>query len=194
MLLGSKAVNIRPCEKGKAQSMALILPFDGVTPQIADGVFIAPNATVIGRVELAAGVNVWYGAVLRGDIGRIVVGPRTSVQDNVVIHVNTRHDTVVEGDVIIGHGVVLEGCHIGAGTLLGMNATILSGATVGAGAIIAAGAVVREGDEIPPGMLAAGVPARVKGAVNAAHRRRMAEGVAKYQTAAALHAQLGADS
>ena len=98
---------------------------------IAARVFIAPNATIIGRVELAAGVNVWYGAVLRGDIGRIVIGERTSVQDNVVVHVNERHDTVVESDVIIGHGVVIEGCHIGSGALIGMNATVLSGATVG---------------------------------------------------------------
>jgi carbonic anhydrase/acetyltransferase-like protein (isoleucine patch superfamily) len=170
--------------------MAYILTYGGIEPTIADDAFIAPNATVIGHVELAAGVNIWYGAVLRGDLGRIVIGARTSVQDNVVVHVNERHDTIVANDVIIGHGVVLEGCHIGAGALLGMNATILSGATVGAGAVIAAGAVVREDEEIPPGMLAAGVPARVKSPVADSHRRRVVEGVEKYQLAARQHASL----
>ncbi len=170
--------------------MAILLVYEGIQPIIAARVFIAPNATIIGRVELAAGVNIWYGAVLRGDIGRIVIGERTSVQDNVVVHVNERHDTVVENDVIIGHGVVIEGCHIGSGALIGMNATVLSGATVGAGALIAAGAVVREGAEIPPGMLAAGVPARVKGPVGDDHRQRIAEGIEKYQLAAARHQAL----
>ncbi|NJN84286.1 MAG: gamma carbonic anhydrase family protein, partial [Caldilineaceae bacterium] len=112
----------------------MIIEHMGKQPQIAEGVYLAPTATVIGDVIIEAGANIWFGAVLRGDSGRIVIGPRTSVQDNVVVHVNGHHDTIVEGDVIIGHGVVLEGCRIGQGALLGMNATVLSGAEVGAGA------------------------------------------------------------
>jgi len=167
--------------------MALILEHMGMRPQIADDVYIAPTATIIGDVRIESGANIWFGAVLRGDIGRIIIGPRTSVQDNVVVHVNPRHDTIVGADVIIGHGVVIEGCDIGDGALLGMNATVLSGAMVGAGALIAAGAVVREGARIPANVLAAGVPARVKGPLDDEMRQRLANGVAHYQVSAANH-------
>ncbi len=167
--------------------MALILEHMGIRPQIADDVYVAPNATIIGNVCIESGASIWFGAVIRGDIGRIVIGPRTSVQDNVVVHVNERHDTIVGADVIIGHGVVIEGCEIGDGALLGMNATVLSGATVGAGALIAAGAVVREGNQIPAHMLAAGVPATVKGPLDATMKQRLVAGAAHYQVAAARH-------
>ncbi len=140
----------------------MLIEFSGVRPTVADDVYIAPTAVVIGRVTLGAGANVWFGAVLRGDSGRIVVGRRVSVQDNVVIHVNDRADTLIDDDVLIGHGAILEGCHIGAGALVGMRATVLSGAQVGEGALIAAGSVVRENSVIPPHVLAAVCPPRSK--------------------------------
>jgi carbonic anhydrase/acetyltransferase-like protein (isoleucine patch superfamily) len=112
------------------------------------------------------------------------------VQDNVVIHVNGRADTLVAADVTIGHGVVMEGCTIEAGALLGMNATILSGAHVGAGALIGAGAVVREGQVIPANHLAVGVPAKVMGELSAETRRRLREAPHEYQKYAAAHAAL----
>lgn len=167
--------------------MALILEHMGMRPQIADDVYIAPNATIIGNVCIERGASIWFGAVIRGDIGRIIIGARTSVQDNVVVHVNDRHDTIVGADVIIGHGVVIEGCDIGDGALLGMNATVLSGAIVGVGALIAAGAVVREGSQIPAHVLAAGVPAKVKGPLDAMMKQRLIAGAAHYQIAAARH-------
>lgn len=173
--------------------MALILAFHDRQPAIAPDVFVAPNATIIGDVSLAAGASVWYGAVIRGDAGRIVIGARTSVQDNVVIHVNAQQDTLIGADVTIGHGVVLEGCTIEDGALVGMNATILSGAHIGAGALVAAGAVVREGQVVPPHTLVAGVPARSLGALSAETRRRLHDAPLEYQKYSAAHRALLTD-
>lgn len=158
----------------------MIIEFKGKRPQIHKTAYIAPTAVIIGDVVIEAEASVWFGAVIRGDHGRIVIGARTSVQDNAVIHVNGRHDTVVESDVTLGHGVVIEGCHLHAGALVGMNATVLSGAVVGAGALVAAGAVVGENQRIPAGMLAAGVPARAKGQLSEATKQRLVEAPQAY--------------
>lgn len=167
--------------------MPLIVAHQGKRPQIAADVFIAPNATILGDVTIGAGASIWFGAVIRGDVGHIEIGPGTNVQDNVVIHVNTRHDTLIGANVTIGHGVVLEGCSIGDGALIGMNATILSESIIGAGALVAAGAVVKEFDVIPAHHLAAGVPARVRGELSSEMRARVARGAQHYVDAAAAH-------
>lgn len=158
----------------------MIIEFKGKRPEIAKTAYIAPTAVIIGDVRIEDEASVWFGAVIRGDHGCIVIGARTSVQDNVVVHVNGRHDTIIGADVTIGHGVVLEGCHIQAGVLLGMNATVLSGAVVEAGALVAAGAVVGENQTIPAGMLAAGVPARVKKALSEAAQQRLKDAPKAY--------------
>ncbi len=142
--------------------MASLLTFKGKTPRIGRGVFLAPNATLIGDVVIGDGASVWFGAVLRGDEAGIRIGSRTSVQDNVVIHVYKGHDTIVEDDVTIGHGAILEACTIGRGALIGMNAVVLNRAKVGERALIAAGTVVLEDQSIPADVLAAGAPAKVK--------------------------------
>jgi carbonic anhydrase/acetyltransferase-like protein (isoleucine patch superfamily) len=142
--------------------MACILTFNGKTPRIGDGAFIAPTATLIGDVEIGAGASVWFGAVLRGDEAAIRIGAHTSVQDNAVIHVYRGHDTVIGERVTIGHGAILEACHVEAGALIGMNAVVLNRSKVGERAVIAAGSVVMEDQEIPPFTLAAGAPAKVK--------------------------------
>jgi carbonic anhydrase/acetyltransferase-like protein (isoleucine patch superfamily) len=142
--------------------MAHLLTFKGKTPRIGRGVFLAPNATLIGDVQIGDGASVWFGAVLRGDEAGIRIGARTSVQDNVVIHVYEGHDTIIEDDVTIGHGAILEACTIGRGALIGMNAVVLNRAQVGERALIAAGTVVLEDQTIPPDVLAAGAPAKVK--------------------------------
>ncbi len=159
----------------------MILSYRNKHPVIAPDAFIAPNATIIGDVTVEAGASIWFGAVLRGDQHRIIVGARASVQDNAVIHCNERHPTVIEADVTIGHGVVMEGCRIEQGALIGMNATILDGATVGARALVAAGSVVLENQIIPPGVLAAGAPARVKGQLSEAILQRLARAPEIYQ-------------
>src|SRR5579864_9159454 len=105
--------------------MACILTYNGKTPKIGNGVFIAPTASVIGDVELADGVSVWFGAVLRGDEAAIRIGAHTSVQDNAVIHVYEGHDTIIEDHVTIGHGAILEACLVESGALIGMNAVVL---------------------------------------------------------------------
>ncbi len=158
----------------------MIIEYKGKRPSIAKGVYIAPTAVMIGDVTVEAEASVWFGAVIRGDHGRIIIGARTSVQDNVVIHVNGRHDTIVDADVTIGHGAVLEGCHLEAGVLVGMNATVLSGAVVGAGSLVAAGAVVGENQQVPPGVLIAGVPAQVKGVLSESAQKRLQDAPKAY--------------
>ena len=167
----------------------MIIELAGVRPTIAEDVYIAPTAVVIGNVTILSGANIWFGAVLRGDSGRIVIGRRASVQDNVVVHVNERADTIVGDDVLIGHGAILEGCRIGAGALVGMGATVLSGAHIGERALIAAGSLVREDSEIPAEMLAAGVPATVRGALSPDLVARLARGPHHYQEMARLYMQ-----
>lgn len=144
--------------------MATILSYAGITPQIHPTAFIAPTATIIGNVVIGEEASVWFGATIRGDEPEhtIVIGARTSIQDNCVVHVSARGPTVVGAEVTVGHGAVLESCTIGRGALIGMNAVVLQEAEVGEEALIAAGSVVAAGAEIPPRTLAAGTPARVK--------------------------------
>jgi carbonic anhydrase/acetyltransferase-like protein (isoleucine patch superfamily) len=158
----------------------MLIELNGVRPQVAEGVYVAPTAVLIGDVVVGQGSSIWFGAVLRADTGRIVIGERVSVQDNVVIHVNEREDTIVEDDVLIGHAAVLEGCRIGRASLIGMHATVLSSARVGEGSLVAAGSLVREGAQIPGGVLAAGVPAEVKGELPPRVQERMRYGPPHY--------------
>jgi len=153
--------------------VALLLPFDGVSPRVAPDAFLAPNAILIGDVTVGPLASVWFGAVLRGDHPEfgIVVGPRTSVQDNCVIHVGDWQATVIGSDVTIGHGAKFESCTIEDGSVIGMNAVILQEAVIGAGSLVAANAVVLEGTQVPPGSLVAGVPAEIRGTLGGSSSR-----------------------
>ncbi len=144
--------------------MATILPFAGIHPRIHPSAFVAPTAVVIGNVTVEEEASIWFGAVLRGDEPEheIRVGARTSVQDNVVLHVSRQGPTLIGPDVTLGHGCILESCVVGARALVGMNAVVLQKAVVGEEALIAAGAVVGQGAQVPPRTLAAGTPARAK--------------------------------
>ncbi len=142
--------------------MAHLLAFEDKEPQVADDAFIAPTAVLIGDVVVEEGASVWFGAVLRGDFNSIIVGAGTSVQDNSVIHTNEDLPTTIGSNVTVGHLSLLEGCEIEDGALIGMGSIVLNRARVGRRAMLAAGSVVREGGEIPPEVLAAGVPAKVK--------------------------------
>lgn len=141
---------------------SLILPFDGRTPRIHESAYIAPNAVIIGDVEIGADSSVFYGVVVRGDVGAIRIGERTNIQDNSVIHVDTGRACVLGDDVTVGHQALIHGLSVGDGTLVGMSSSLLSGSTVGDGTIIGAGAVALENAEIPDGVLAAGLPAKVR--------------------------------
>ena len=136
-------------------------------------IYLAPTAVVIGDVSIGRGSSVWYGAVVRADMDRIVIGEDCSVQDNAVVHVDAGVPTLLGSRITVGHGAVVHGCVVGDDCLIGMNATITSRAKVGSGSIVAAGAVVVEGAEFPPGSIVAGVPAKRIGDVQDHHRLRI---------------------
>lgn len=140
----------------------MIASFKGKTPQISETAFIASTAAIIGDVIIEDDVSIWFGAVLRGDFGKIVVRRGSSIQDNAVIHSKTGALTEIDEEVTVGHGAVLEGCRIHRRTVVGTNAVVLNGAEIGEQVMIAAGSVVVEGAHIPARVLAAGQPARVK--------------------------------
>ncbi|MGF6821147.1 carbonic anhydrase/acetyltransferase-like protein (isoleucine patch superfamily) [Microbacterium sp. ZKA21] len=135
------------------------------TPSIADDVFVADGARVVGAVTLEAGSSVWYNAVLRADSSSITIGAESNLQDNVSVHVDSGHPVVLGRRVSVGHNAVVHGCTIGDGSLVGMGAVVLSGAVIGSGCLIAGGAVVLAGIEVPDGSLVAGVPAKVRRAL-----------------------------
>ena len=142
--------------------MALILPFDGKSPEVEASAWVAPNATLIGSVTLGERASVFYGAVLRGDMDAITIGDDTNLQDNVTMHVDDGVPATVGARVSVGHAAVLHGCTVEDDCLIGMSATVLNGAVIGAGSLVAAGSVVLEGTVIPPRSLVAGVPAKVR--------------------------------
>ena len=134
----------------------------GRRPRVHPDAYIAPTAVLIGDVEIAAGASVWFGAVLRADESQIHVGEGANVQDNAVIHCAENLPTVIEKNATVGHSAQLEGCVVEQGALVGMGATMLQRSRLGKGSMLAAGAVLQEGVHVPPGHLAAGVPAQVK--------------------------------
>jgi carbonic anhydrase/acetyltransferase-like protein (isoleucine patch superfamily) len=161
--------------------MAHLIEYMGKLPRVAEGAFLAPTAVLIGDVEVQAGASIWFGAVLRGDFGGIVVGAGSSVQDNCVLHTAHEQPTLVGANVTIGHLCMLEGCVIEDGALIGMNSTVLNGSRVGAGSVVAAGSVVREGFIVPPNVLVAGVPASVKRPLDDQLRERTLIAAREYQ-------------
>jgi carbonic anhydrase/acetyltransferase-like protein (isoleucine patch superfamily) len=135
--------------------------FLGKKPKFGKGVFIAKTATVVGDVTLGAHSSVWYGAVLRGDINRIVVGHHSNIQDNAVLHLADDFPCFVGNWVTVGHGAIVHACKLGDDVLVGMGAVILDGAVIGRQSLIGAKALVTQGTKIPPGSLVLGVPAKV---------------------------------
>ncbi len=130
-------------------------------PTIHPSVHLAPNATVIGEVSLGAEASVWYGAVLRGDINRIEIGPRSNLQDRAIVHVSDEFPALVGEFVTVGHAAVIHACMVGDEVLVGMGAIVLDGAEIGARSIIGAQALVTTGMKISPGSLVLGSPGRV---------------------------------
>ncbi|MCG1009398.1 gamma carbonic anhydrase family protein [Salinicoccus sp. ID82-1] len=139
----------------------MIIDYKGYSPKINESAFIAPNATVIGDVELGARASVWFGTVLRGDIAPIRIGSHTNIQDLSILHETPDMPLIIEDHVTVGHKVTLHSCTIRQGALIGMDSTILDGAVIGENAFIGAGSLVTPGTEIPANTLAFGRPARV---------------------------------
>ncbi len=138
-----------------------IYTLDGIAPEIAADAWVAPDANVIGRVVLAAGASVWFGATLRGDNETITVGEGSNLQENVVCHTDMGFPLDIGAGCTIGHKAMLHGCTIGENSLVGMGATVLNGARIGRNCLIGAGALVTEGKEIPDGSLVMGAPGKV---------------------------------
>ena len=131
------------------------------TPKIAASAYVAPTAVVIGTVELAEHSSVWFGAVLRGDNDPIRIGRNSNVQDGSILHTDVGQPLTVGENVTIGHQVMLHGCTVGDGSLIGIQAVVLNGAVIGRNCIVGAGAIVTERKEFPDGSMILGAPARL---------------------------------
>ncbi len=146
-----------------------IFSFNQISPTIHPHAWVAPTATVIGDTHIGQGSNLWFGAVLRGDVHHIRVGEDTNIQDNAVVHVTTgKFPCLIGNRVTVGHSAVVHACTLKDECLVGMGAVVLDGATVQTGAMVAAGAVVSPGKVVPTGFIWAGTPARELRAMTAA--------------------------
>ena len=159
----------------------MIYELDGNRPTIGRDVWVAPGAHVMGNVVLEDEVGIWFGVTLRGDNEVIHIGRGTNVQENVVCHTDMGFPLTVGPDCTIGHKAMLHGCTIGAGTLIGMSATILNGAVIGDGCLIGAGALVTEGKVIPDGSLVMGAPGKVVRMLDEAARERLLKSAEGYR-------------
>ncbi len=138
-----------------------VFALDGVEPQLADGVWIAPNASVIGAVSLGENASVWFGVVIRCDNEPITIGKDTNIQDNSVLHSDPGMPLSIGAGVTVGHKAMLHGCTVGDNALIGIGATVLNGAVIGKNCIVGAHALITEGKVIPDNSLVVGAPGRV---------------------------------
>jgi carbonic anhydrase/acetyltransferase-like protein (isoleucine patch superfamily) len=159
--------------------------FLGKKPQLGRDVYLAKTAVVLGDVTLGDAASVWYGAVLRGDINRIVVGESSNIQDNAVLHIADHHPCILGDRVTVGHSAVVHACTVGNECLVGIGAVILDGAVIGDHCIIGARALVTQGMNIPSGSMVLGAPARVVRSLTTAERDGIKRLAAKYVANAA---------
>jgi carbonic anhydrase/acetyltransferase-like protein (isoleucine patch superfamily) len=158
-----------------------LFPYLDHAPRLHPTVFLAPTAVVAGDVEIDADSSLWYGATVRGDVNYIRIGQRVNIQDHAMIHVtHDTHPTVIEDDVSIAHGVLLHGCTIRKGALVGIGAIVLDGAEVPEDALVAAGALIPPGKRYEPGTLILGRPATAVRPLTDDERARIAETVPNY--------------
>ena len=157
------------------------------SPQIHETAYIAEGAQVIGDVILKADSSIWYNTVCRADINQIVIGERTNIQDNSVIHLENDQGVLVENDVTVGHNAIIHGCSIADGALIGMGAIIMNGAVIGKGAVIGAGAVVKEDMVIPDLSLVVGVPGKIVKTLSPETYDENVKWAAKYAKLANVH-------
>lgn len=162
--------------------------FEDRAPTISSSAWIAPTATLVGDVQVEDDASVWYGAVLRGDFGRIIVRRGANVQDGSILHGGDDPVTVVGEGATVGHLCVVHGAVIGTEALIGNGATVLDGAVIGSRALVAAGCTVPPGMKIADGMLAVGVPARIVGPVTGAAKQWVGTNPEVYRELARRHA------
>ncbi len=138
-----------------------VYALDDWVPQISASAWVADSASVMGRITLEDEASIWYGTVARADSAEIRIGARSNIQDNSVLHVDIGKPLTIGCDVTVGHQVMLHGCSVGDGSLIGIQAVVLNGAKIGKNCMVAAGSVVTEGKEFPDGVLIMGAPAKV---------------------------------
>jgi carbonic anhydrase/acetyltransferase-like protein (isoleucine patch superfamily) len=155
------------------------------SPDLSAAAFVAPNATVIGDVELGPDASIWYGAVVRGDLSNIAIGARSNVQDGAVLHGDPGQPTVLEADVTVGHRAVIHGAHIESGCLIGIGAIVLSGVRVGAGSIVGAGALVTR--DVAARSVVMGLPGKVVRTLSEAEVADLRHHAAEYVALAGRH-------
>jgi carbonic anhydrase/acetyltransferase-like protein (isoleucine patch superfamily) len=154
-------------------------------PRLGRGVYIARTGVVLGDVKIGDCSSVWYGAVLRGDINRIVVGHHSNIQDNAVLHLADKFPCLLGNYVTVGHSAVVHACKVGDEVLIGMGAVILDGAVIGRQSLIGAKALVKQGMKIPPGSLVLGTPAKVVRKLTPRERSGLKHWATKYVANAA---------
>jgi len=173
-------------------SRPLIAAFQGRSPEIPSSAFIAPTATVVGDVVLGEESSVWYGTVIRGDVGAIRIGRRTNIQDGCILHLTRGGVPIQVGDeVTVGHRVILHGATVEDRCLVGMGSVLLDGCVIGEESLVGAGSVVLEGTRVPPRSFIAGVPARIKGPIPEEVHARLRESAEGYVRLAREHAAVG---
>lgn len=151
---------------------------------IAEWVYLAEGAKIVGDVSIGEGSSVWYNAVIRGDSNPIVIGENTNIQDNAVLHVSHSHAMSIGDNVTIGHGAIVHGCTIGNNVLIGMGAIVLDGAVIEDNCIIGAGALITQGKLIPEGSLCFGNPAKVVREITKEEKKSILENANEYSDAA----------
>ena len=167
------------------------LPAYWSPPDLSKAAFVAPNAIVIGQVEVSAGASIWYGAVVRGDVEKIIIGQCSNVQDGAILHGDPGKPTILEDYVTIGHRAVVHSAQIGRGSLVGIGAVVLDGVKVGAGCMVGAGSVVTK--DVPERSLVVGVPAKVLRQLSEDEAAELIEHARRYEQLAMVHAGTGTD-
>jgi len=161
--------------------VATVLRYEGNWPKLGRDVFLAPSATVVGDVEIGDESSIWFGTVVRGDVGWVRIGKRTNIQDLSMVHVTGgRANTTIGDEVTVGHRAILHGCTVKDGCLIGMGAIVMDEASVGEGSLIGAGALVPPSMIVPPGSLVLGVPGKVIRSVRPEEARLGVEGASHY--------------
>jgi carbonic anhydrase/acetyltransferase-like protein (isoleucine patch superfamily) len=161
------------------------------SPDLSQAAFVAPNAVVIGEVSVAIGASIWYGAVVRGDVEKIIIGQYTNIQDGAILHGDPGKPTVLEDYVTVGHRAVIHSAYIETGCLIGIGAVVLDGVRVGTGSIIGAGCIVTK--DVPPRSLMVGVPARKVRELSELEVEELLEHARKYEQLALVHSGKGTD-
>jgi carbonic anhydrase/acetyltransferase-like protein (isoleucine patch superfamily) len=163
-----------------------VIPYRGMVPKLAEGVYIAPGAWVIGDVEIGARSSIWFNTVVRGDMHYIRIGSETNIQDNSTLHITAEHFPLVIGNrVTVGHRAIVHGCTVEDDCLIGMGAVIMDGARIGTGSLVAAGALVSPGQIVPPHSLVMGTPAKMHKVVETAEKELIRQAAQHYMDLAA---------